>query len=387
MSQALPCEFLRCLPLAALIAVGIALSCNHEVDDDSTPDDDDDSAATDDDDSGTGDVDACDPYHDHLDETALAGALAWIEHNPDHIDSMLVQHCGERYVEQYYNDYDATTPHDLQSATKTFSATLIGIAIDQGSIEAVDQPLAELLPEYTHLLTGDKALITLEHLLTMTSGLRWIDFGIGNSFDRIAVAEDSVAFILSEPLDGTPGETFFYNTGSSHLLSAIIHYRSGMTTAQYAEQHLFAPLGIAAAEWPTLSDGIHQGGWGMFMTPSDFAALGQLLLDGGVWEDQQIVSSDYVDAMTAYQVPNGLGGGYGYQMWVETNLFDIEDIAGARGYGGQDCFVLDELDMVVVFTGDILYPAEMAADVVTLMNDYLIPSHAGAAHVMHYNPR
>jgi len=366
--------------LAMLLALAcVVLACDDDPLDDDVSDDDDDSAGEgpDDDDD---DADPCDPDHDHVDEAVLAGALEWIQDNPAFFDSMLVQHCGERYVEQYFNGFDAATPHELQSATKTFSATLIGIAIDQGLVDGVDQPLTELLPDHAHLLTGDKALITVEHLLTMTSGLRWIDFGVGNSFDRIAAAEDSVAFILAEPLETTPGEVFHYNTGSSHLLSAILHDRSGMTTAQYAEQHLFGPLDITDVEWPALADGIHQGGWGMYMKPPDFLKFGQLLLDEGTWEGQRIVSADYVDAMTASQVPNGMGGGYGYQMWVETNLFDVTDIAGARGYGGQDCLVLDELEMVVVFTGDIMHPTEMATDVVTLMNEHVIPSHVGPLH-------
>jgi len=337
--------------------------------------DDDDSTA-----SGFDDPGSCDPGHDHIDEAVLTDALAWLESNPTWQDSVLVQHCGERYVERYYGGYDATTPHDLQSATKTFSAVLIGIAIDQGLIDGVTQPLTELLPDHAHLLTGDKALISLEHLLTMTSGLRWVDFGVGNSFDRIAAADDSIAFVLGEPLETLPGEVFHYNTGSSHLLSAIIDHHSGVTTAEYAEQHLFGPLDIAPIDWPALADGINQGGWGLHMRPSDFIKLGQLLLDGGAWQDQRVVDAAWVDAMTSFQVSNGMGGGYGYQMWLETNIFDA-DVAGARGYGGQDCLVFDELGMVVVFTGDILHPYEMADDVVTVTNDFVIPSHVGQPHL------
>jgi CubicO group peptidase (beta-lactamase class C family) len=351
------------LPTMLLALICVLVAC-----DDGPLDDDDDDAGS------------CDPGREHIDEAALADALSWLDSNPTWQDSMLVQHCGERYVEQYWNGYDATTPHDLQSATKTFTATLIGIAIGQGLIDGVDQPLTELLPDHAHLLTGDKALITLEHLLTMTSGLRWVDFGLGNSFDLIAAADDSVAFVLGEPLETAPGEVFHYNTGSSHLLSAIVAHHGGMTTAQYAEQHLFGPLEIADFEWPALADGIQQGGWGLHMKPPDFLKLGQLLLDEGTWQDQRIVSADYVDAMTSFQVSNGMGGGYGYQMWLETDLFDADDIAGARGYGGQDCLVLDELELVVVFTGDIFHPAEMAADVVTVTNGFVIPSHVGQPH-------
>lgn len=335
---------------------------------------DDDSAE----DPTPGPAELCDPDGDHIDLGALNGAVDWIEQNPNHIDSFVVQHCNGVVVENYDNGFDATTPHELQSATKTFTAALIGIAIDQGLIEGVEQPLAELLPEHAHLLTGPKAEITLEHALTMTTGLRWVDFGVNNSFEQIGAAVDSVAFILEEPLDTMPGEIFFYNTGSSHLLSAIIHNNSGTTTALYAEQYLFGPLGITDYQWPALQDGVNQGGWGMYMRPLDFIKLGQLFLDEGQWDGQPIISQAYVDEATAYQVSNNMGGGYGYQMWIDTNTFDVDDIAGARGYGGQDCLVLEDLHMAVVFTGNIDYPAQMAADVTTLMNEHVIPSHADA---------
>ncbi len=320
----------------------------------------------------------CDPEGDDLDPDVLAGTLDWIDANPTHIDSLQVHHCGELRIEAYFNGYDADALHDLQSATKTWSAVLIGIGIDQGWIEGVEQPLAELLPDHAHLLEGEKADITLEHLLTMTSGLAWQDFGLANSFERIAVADDSVAFVLGEPLETSPGEVFHYNTGSSHLLSAIVHHNAGMSTADFAQRWLFDPLGIPAPVWPALRDGVNQGGWGMEMRPSDFAKLGQMMLDEGRWQGEPLLGEGFVHAATTPWVLTDHGGWYGYQMWIETNLFEVDDIAGARGYGGQDCFVLEQLDMVVTFTGDIAYPSEMAEDVVTLMNEHILPAHVGA---------
>lgn len=312
---------------------------------------------------------------DELDRAALDEAVDWIASNRNHIDSFQVHHCGELLVEQYYNGFTASTPHELQSATKSFTAVLVGIAIDQGLIRDVDQPIVELLPAYADLLTGERAEITVAHLLTMTSGLAWTDFGLGNSFDRIEAAEDSVAFILGEPLVTSPGEVFHYNTGSSHLLSAILHHNAGMSTAEYAERYLFGPLGVEEVEWPALRDGVNQGGWGMYLRPADFAKLGQLLLDEGVWQGERVVSEAFVDAATAPQVATEYGGAYGYQLWIQTDWFDADDIAAARGYGGQDCFVLEELHMVVTFTGDVDEPEAMAEDVIELMNDYILAAH------------
>lgn len=324
--------------------------------------------------------DPCENGRDHLDFERLADGLAWVDANSDPTDSYLVSHCGEPLIEAYFNGYDADVAHDLQSATKTFTAVLIGIAIELGIVAGLDQPIAQLLPDYAHLLEGDKALITVEHALTMTTGLAWVDFGPGNSFDRIRAAEDSVAFILGEPLESAPGEAFFYNTGSSHLLSAIIHYASGMTTLEFAEAHLFGPLAITDYTWPTLPDGVHQGGWGLHLKPTDFLKFGQLLLDEGRWDGVQVVPRAYVDAATDYQIRSGPSGGYGYQMWIDTRSFDVDDIAGARGYGGQDCLVMEDLGIVVVFTGSILEPAQMARDVRTVVNRYVIPAHDDVSH-------
>jgi CubicO group peptidase (beta-lactamase class C family) len=311
-----------------------------------------------------------------IDSATLRQAVDWIASNRNYIDSFQVHHCGEPLVEQYYNGYSDTTPHELQSATKTYTAVLIGIAIDQGVIRDVDQPILELLPAYADLLTGEKAEITVSHLLTMTSGLAWTDFGAGNSFDRIEAADDSVAFILGEPLVTSPGEAFYYNTGSSHLLSAILHHNAGMTTAEYADRHLFGPLGVEEVEWPALRDGVNRGGWGMYLLPRDFAKLGQLLLDEGMWQGERVVSQEFVDAATAPHVETEYGGSYGYQMWIQTEWFDADDIAAARGYGGQDCFVLEDLDLVATFTGDIDKPEAMAVDVTNLMNEYVLTAHA-----------
>jgi len=310
-----------------------------------------------------------------IDRASLQQAVDWITSNRNFIDSFQVHHCGELLVEQYYNGFTRTTPHEIQSATKSYAGVLVGIALDQGLIRDLNQPILELLPAYADLLTGEKANITVAHLLTMTSGLAWTDFGPGNSFDRIEAADDSVAFILGEPLVTSPGETFYYNTGSSHLLSAIIHHNAGMATAAYADRHLFGPLGIAEVEWPALRDGVNQGGWGMYLRPEDFAKLGQLLLDEGVWQGERLLSQEYVDDATSPHVPTEYGGSYGYQLWIQTEWFEVEDIAAARGYGGQDCFILEDLDTVVTFTGDIDQPDAMAVDVTNLMNNFILPAH------------
>jgi len=328
--------------------------------------------ATNDSTSGSNGVAVCAAVS--VDREKLAQAKTWIAGNTNYIDSFLVQHCGEILVEKYYRGFDASKRHQLQSATKTFTGALIGVALKQGVIENLDQPILELLPDYAHLLTGAKAQITLRHLLTMMSGLKWVDFGAGSSFDRMAAASDSVAFILGEPMVSEPGETFFYNTGSSHLLSAIIHHNTGMTIAQYAEKNLFGPLGIEDYEWRAHPDGINQGGWRLFLRPLDMVKFGQLYLDEGAWNGEQVIGADYIAEATAFHVQTYYGNGYGFQMWIDTD-FGTKDVASARGWGGQVIFVLDELGTVVTFNGSIEHPQEMRRDVVMLIKEFVIPAH------------
>lgn len=310
-----------------------------------------------------------------LDLDLLERGMQWIETDATHVDGVLIQHCGELVVERYMNGYDRERLHDLQSATKTVSAVLIGIAIDQGLIRSPNQRINKLLPDHEHLLTNRKKRITVRHLLEMTSGLRWVDFGPERSFEKQAAADDSVAFILGERLRSTPGKAWFYNTGSSHLLSAIVREVSARPTASFADEFLFEPLGFGRYQWRAHADGVHEGGWQLHARPIDMLKFGQMLLDGGVFEDQRIVSESFVDDATSFrQQTTAENSGYGYQMWIETD-HGPSDLAGARGYGGQNVFVAQDLDTVVVTTGNIRYPAAAVTAVRKFMREYVTPAH------------
>lgn len=319
-----------------------------------------------------------------IDTSKLNGISTWLSSNTNYFDSVLVMHCDTILFEAYRNGFTADTMHELQSATKTFSSTLVAIMLKKGLVTSLDQKISELLPsKYAPLFTGQKANITVRHLLTMTSGLAWTDFGTNNSFDQITAAADSVQYVLSQTLNTTPGQTFAYNTGSSHLLSAIVHYKSGKTTKQFAEDELFGPLGITSYTWPTLQDGVAQGGWGMYMKPRDFIKLAKLYRDGGVYNGVQILDKSYTDAAVVRQtITDHTLESYGFQMWIEED-FGVTSpnvVAGARGYGGQDSLLARTKNFAVVFTGSIDQPSAMAADTKTLFKTYIVPSHTGADH-------
>ncbi len=312
------------------------------------------------------------------DHELLWQADAWLNDTVEVLDTVILEHCGEVVFERYYNGFDAETAHDMQSSTKTFTGLLTGIAIDRGMIKSIDQPIAELLPKQRDLLEGEKARITVRHLLEMTTGLKWVDFGAERSFDRQARAADSAAFILGEPLVSSPGETYFYNTGSSHLLSAIIHNNVAGTTAQFAEKFLFGPLGFEGVVWNRHGDGVNEGGWQLYLRPIDALKFGRLLLNRGQWEGEQLVSAAFIDAATSYLHQTEFGGaGYGYQMWHVPDL-GSNDLAGARGWGGQNILVAADLNAVIVTNGDILQNPQVSQTVERLLGEFLIPALQGA---------
>ena len=322
---------------------------------------------------GTAYADACQKRD--LDYALLEQGMQWIESDATHVDGILIQHCGELVIERYMNGYDRESLHDLQSATKTFSAILIGIAIDQGLIRSTNQRIRKLLPNHEGLLTDRKKRITVRHLLEMTSGLRWVDFGPERSFERQAAADDSVAFILGERLRSTPGKSWFYNTGSSHLLSAIVREVSQRPTAEFADEYLFEPLGIERYRWGAHRDGVHEGGWQLYTRPIDALKFGQMLLDGGIFDGKRIVSESFVDDATSIrQRTTSENSAYGYQMWIETD-HGPDDLAGARGYGGQNIFVAQDLNTVIVTTGSIRYPQAAVTAIRKFMRDFVTPAH------------
>jgi len=310
-----------------------------------------------------------------IDPQEQQAVIDYINGNSTLIDSVVVYHNGTTVMEEYFAGYSGTTPHDTQSATKSITSALIGIAIDKGIIASVDQPIYQLLPKkygylFTEDSTGDKEDITVRMLLTMTSGLKWVDFGPDSSFTKLFAAPDSVAFILAEPLVTAPGAAFEYNTGSSHLLSAIIHYRSGMTTQKFAQKYLFRPLGIKEKDyqWYGHPDGIAYGGMGLWMKPVDMLEFGKLYLNEGRIaashgherkygearkHKAMVLTPEWVIESVKPWVYVGPTSYYGYLWWKPTYFSTTADVAHAAGWGGQSIFVVGDLDLVIVTTAAV----------------------------------
>ncbi len=180
--------------------------------------------------------------------------------------------------------------------------------------------------------------VTVEHLLTMTSGVQFNEIGAisGN---------DWLNSFLNAPVSGKPGAAFQYNSMNTYVLSAIVTERTGMTLAEYLEPRLVQPLGITKYLWETCPKGITKGGWRLFLCPEDMAKLGQLYLQRGIWKGQQLVPEGWVEISTGKQVESVEGTfGYGYQVWMENRPGSFE----FNGMLGQNVVVYPDLNMVLV---------------------------------------
>lgn len=305
------------------------------------------------------------PQTQGLDPEKLQQMFEAIEDQDLALHSVLIVRNGYIVAEMYYAPYEQDTRHELYSCTKSFISALVGIAIEEGYVAGVDKPVLSCFPTYDFANTdARKSAMTIEHLLTMTSGLDWPE---GDPIYRqLWSSKDWVQFVLDRPMVAEPGSRFNYNSGCSHVLSAIVAKRSGVLTQSYAQEHLFAPLGISNFNWDRDSNGLAIGGWGLQITPRDMAKFGYLYLHEGVWDGQQIVPAAWVQTSTTAHVKTGQTLDYGYQWWV----YPEWGAYTARGRYGQLIFVISEYDMVIVFTAGM----DNDTPLIALIEDFIVPA-------------
>jgi hypothetical protein len=249
--------------------------------------------------------------------------------------------------------YRGRDVHSLQSVTKSVASTLIGIAIQRGSIPGVSSPLLPFFADYD-VSRADPRLrrATLADLLTMRSGIEWHEgdrpFDSSNTTIQLEFSPDWVRFTLSQPMDSDPGTKWAYNSGGSHLMSAIIRKSTGTTIDKYAEQQLFGPLGIRDYHWKLDPQGLPDCEGGLYLEAEQLAKIGYLFLRDGVWQGQRILPDGWVRDATARHVDrvNNSGTGYGYQWW-RLDRRGVDVWAG-QGFGGQYLLVIPSLDVVAV---------------------------------------
>lgn len=215
-------------------------------------------------------------------------------------------------VDEYYKEgYDENSVFTLQSTSKSITSALVGIAIDKGYIEGIDVPISTYFPQILEYGSEYKNQITIWHLLTHTTGL---DVSDTANWDAWLASDNWVNYVLDRPAVSRPGTVFNYFTGNTHLLSAIIQQATGKTAYEFGKENLFDKLDMDSVQCTTDPQGISDGGNGFAMDIYDMAKFGQLYLNNGVWEGEQIISSEWIEQSTTLQFDRSSGSAdYGYQ--------------------------------------------------------------------------
>lgn len=284
-----------------------------------------------------------------LDQAALARTVDAAAQLP-RLRSLIVLRHGQTLAEHRFNGGPPLDrPVNIKSASKTVLSALAGIAIEQGVLDGVDQPVLSVLGDAAPANPDPRlARLTVAHLLTMRAGLERTS---GAYYGRWVSSPDWVRYALSRPFVDEPGGRMLYSTGSSHLLSAMLTRAAGRSTHQLAQEWLAEPLGFAIPPWPRDPQGIYFGGNDMLMSPRALARLGELYRNGGVADGRQVIPRVWIEQSWQSRTTSPWSGnGYGYG-WFAGEVRG-HPVRFAWGYGGQMLYVVPDLELTVVMTSD-----------------------------------
>lgn len=291
-------------------------------------------------------------------EAANASGLEWHSF-------MLIRH-GNVVAEGWWNPYQSEFKHTLYSLSKSFTSTAVGLCVDDGLLSVDDLVVSffpELVPE-EHDERLDR--MTIQHLLTMNTG-----HGTDSWMSIIkAQGEGWIPAFLSHPFEDEPGTAFFYDTGATFMLSAIVQKVTEKTVEDLLTERIFTPLSIEDHDWELSPEGINAGGIGLRVTTEAIATFGQLYLQKGTWEGKQLISQEWIEEATSIQTESFEGDGdwaqgYGYQFWRSR-------YGSYRGDGayGQFCLIFPEHDAVMAITSESM---DMGASMEVVW-DHILPA-------------
>ncbi|REL24643.1 class C beta-lactamase-related serine hydrolase [Rhodohalobacter sp. SW132] len=268
-------------------------------------------------------------------------------HDLGPINSILVSQHGELVAEQYFRRMSTTRANNIKSASKSVLSLLVGIAIEKGYLESVHQPIGEFFPEYFQANPDSvKEAITIEDLLTMRSGLASTSRA---HYGRWVTSSNWIEYALNRRVTGVAGVDRTYSTGNTHLLSVILTRATGMSTLQFGNKYLFHPMNINIAGWDRDPQGYYFGGNNMAMRGRDMVKIGQLMMDMGVYNGEQLISPQWI--MDSVEPVTGRTSGYenyGY-LWFRRYSDDL-DMVYAFGNGGQYIMILPAIEAVITVT-------------------------------------
>jgi CubicO group peptidase (beta-lactamase class C family) len=342
------------------------------------------------------------PADVRMEEAYLIELMDELEKIDEHrIHSLLIVKDGKLVFEEYFpgekfnlaqwtgeNGFERNDTHNLCSVTKSFTSAIFGIALDHGYIQSVDQKVIDFFPEYTYLFSNapEKRDLTLHHLLTMTSGIDWDDettsyYDPSNDMYQMFSSSDPMEFIFAKDISVTPGHLFDYSNCNTNVLGEIVRKATGQRIDVFAKSTLFDKLGITDFEWQMLSNDVVFTSGDLRLRPRDMAKFGLLFLNDGVWEEERVISQDWIDLSTHEHIDLNQGpniipwaDGYGYQWWLWESL-NSQDFNAymASGWGGQWIIVSPELKLVIVSTAGNYYSAEKMS-IQTIIADYILPA-------------
>ncbi len=298
------------------------------------------------------------------------------------INSVIVIRDGKLLLERYYNGANRDTKHNPRSVGKTFAATVLGIAIEEGHIEGVDARLGDFydLDRFDNY-SPKKGTVTLQQLLTMSSGFEGFDFdpeSVGNEENMYPTA-NWVRWTLNLPMatDRDPGEAWRYFTAGVVVLGDILNSAVPGGLEAYAHDRLFAPLGITQYQWQHTPQRVANTAGGIQLTPLGFARFGQLYLDGGRHHDRQVLPETWVRVSLHDHIDTTVPGNrYGYLWWQKTYRIDGDDwpTSYCSGNGGNKIFLFPERRLVIVVTASAYGRPYMHSQVDEMLVQYLLPA-------------
>jgi len=289
----------------------------------------------------------------NIDEAQLITAFASFRQVAGAL-SMIVARDGVIVAEEFtnYNDYGPDDTKNVMSVTKSFTGVLVGLAIDKGYIQSINDPIGKYLAGIVTFPDDIKANITIEQVLKMSFGHAWNGTGPDSLYNTYIAMPDHLQYIIDLPLVAQPGTVFNYSDGASHLLSVIITQATGMNTLDFAKSNLFDPLEITLFQWTKDDRGYPNGACDLQLKPRDMVKFGNLILNHGRYNGTQVVPESWIDAMTTTKISTHdiipYGPEYGYQIWIGSahgrkHVF-------AMGWGGQFIFIIPGQNLVVTAT-------------------------------------
>jgi CubicO group peptidase (beta-lactamase class C family) len=275
----------------------------------------------------------------------------------------------DKYIDQAGEKWNA------RSIAASVISILVGIALDKGLLKGVNVPAFELIPEARSIkLDAAKRKITVEHLLTMTSGLKPAEADLGAS--ALLTSRNWIKTCLSLPLAARPGERFIYSSANAHLLSVILTYVSSMSALEFANRFLFEPLGIRGVHWEADSHSFTNGASNLFLSTSDLARIGYLILKDGYWNGEPIVAESWIHASLTSRRTRNQWFYFGYCWYISEEDYQGRKVRiySASGIGGQRIFILPDFNLVIAASSRMEFTVNRNFHLNLAIPEYILPA-------------